>query len=255
MTRRAKAAASLSPVSQGSPDPERLDILVPYAPSRAWAAVVALVLVAAATVSWAWFSRVDTQVRLSGVLVAGSGPTLVRAPVAGTVAEFQIAQGRPVAQGTVVARLLSGSGHAVGVDAAGAGTVLATLATPGEQLQVGAPVVAIDHPGAPLNVALFADPTTSLAIAVGQPVSVSGVSGTISGVVSSVSRYLAGPSALRAVFGTSEVSGAPAKPFRLIMVRLTGLRAFPGATLTPVTVTVTVASQRPLDAILPGGQR
>jgi biotin carboxyl carrier protein len=247
--RRAGSAAG-----QGSPDPERLDILVPYAPSRAWAAVVALVLVVAGATSWAWFSRVDTQVRLSGVLVAGNGPTLVRAPVSGTVAQVRATPGRTVAAGAVLADLVA-SGHAVGVSATGGGTVLAALATPGERLQAGQPVVAIDHPGAPLNVALFADPASSLAIAVGQPVSVSGAGGTISGVVSSVSRYLAGPSTLRAVFGTSEVSGAPAKPFRLIMVRLTGLRAFRGATLSPVTVTVTVDVQRPLDAILPGGGR
>jgi biotin carboxyl carrier protein len=236
-------------------DPERLDILVPYAPSRAWAAVVALVLVAAAAASWAWFSRVDTSVRLTGVLVAGTGPTIVRAPVAGTVAQVRATPGRTVAQGAVVADLVASSGHAVGVPASGGGTVLATLATPGERLQAGQPVVAIDHPGAPLNVALFADPTTSLAIAVGQPVSVSGAGAAISGVVSSVSAYLAGPATLRAVFGTTDVSGAPAKPFRLIMVRLTGLRAFPGATMSPVTVSVTVDSQRPLDAILPGGEK
>ncbi len=46
------------------------------------------------------------------------------------------------------------------------------------------------------------------------------------------------------MFGTSAVPGAPDAPFRLILVRLTGVRSFPGATLTPVTATVTVARQR-----------
>ena len=234
-------------------DPDGLDILVPYAPSRAWAAVLALVLVAGAVVAWSWFARVNTQIRLTGVLVAGTGPTVVAAPVTGTVTRLLVTQGSAVTAGTTVADVLDSAGASVAVPAATAGTVASVLATPGQQLTAGAPLAAVDHTGGNLNAALFADPAAGLQLTDGQVASVAVPGGTISGVVTQVGVYVAGPDELTGIFGTSAVPGAPDAPFRLILVRLTGVRSFPGATLTPVTATVTVARQRPLDAILPGG--
>ena len=235
-------------------DPDGLEILVPYAPSRAWAAVLALVLVAGAVVAWSWFARVNTQIRLSGVLVAGTGPAVVAAPVAGTVTQLLVTQGSAVTAGTTVADVLDSAGASVPVPAATAGTVSSVLATPGQQLTAGAPLIAVDHTGGDLNAALFADPTTGLRLIDGQVASVAVPGGTVSGVVAQVGLYVSGPDELTSMFGTSAVPGAPHGPFRLILVRLTGVRSFPGATLTPVTASVTVARQRPLDAILPGGQ-
>jgi biotin carboxyl carrier protein len=240
--------------SASAADPERLDILVPYAPSRAWAAVLALVLVAGTALAWSWFARVNTQVRLTGVLVAGSGPTVVPAPVTGTVSRLLVVPGTAVTAGMAVADVLDAAGNSVAVRAPTQGTVSSVLAMPGKLLAAGTPLVALDHTGATLNAALFADPTAGLQLSDGQVASVAFFGGVVSGVVTAVGSYLAGPDDLTRIFGTSAVPGAPDAPFRLIFVRLAGVRAFPGATLTPVTVSVIVARQRPLDAILPGGQ-
>lgn len=239
--------------TSAAPDPERLDILVPYAPSRAWAAVLALALVAGVTVAWSWFARVDTQVRLTGVLVSGDGPAVVVAPVAGTVSRLLVAPGSAVTTGTIVADVVDGTGNSIDVAATTSGNVSSVFASPGQQLVAGAPLLTVDHTGTVLSAVLFADPTASLALSDGQTASVAVPGGTVTGVVSSVGLYLAGPDDLTRIFGTSAVPGAPDTPFRLVLVRLPGIRSFPGATGTPVTVSVIVDRQRPLDAILPGG--
>jgi multidrug efflux pump subunit AcrA (membrane-fusion protein) len=87
------------PAAPTTADPDCVDILVPYAPSRAWAAVLALALVIGGGAAWSWFARVDTQVRLPGVLLAGRGPVVLAAPVAGSVARLLVATGSAVAPG------------------------------------------------------------------------------------------------------------------------------------------------------------
>lgn len=225
--------------------------MVPYSSSRAWAAVLALVLIAGAVGAWSWLARVATVVRLPGVLVAGQGPVSVPAAASGVVSRVLVTPGSPVLAGQVVADLVGGR-RPVPVRALQAGTVMSVSAVPGDQVGRGSPVIMTDPARMPLNAVLFAGVTAGLTLYRGEQVSVAYPGGQRAGTVSTIGLYPADPAEVRQLLG-GQVPGAPSTWVRLITVRLSGAQSFPGASLTPVTATVTVARQRPFDVIMHGG--
>jgi hypothetical protein len=179
---------------------------------------------------------------------------VLAAPVAGSVARLLVATGSAVAPGEVVATVAERPGHEIAIRAGATGTVEAVSVTPGQLVQPGSTVITVDHPGAPLNAVLFADAAAGLALSDGERVSVAFPGGSRTGFVTDVSLYPVGPADVQRLFGAAAIPGAPGRVVRLVTVRIADAVAFPGASLTPITATVTIASQRPFDIILHGGQ-
>ena len=256
-TSKAEARVGARPLPQlpaPAADTERFDIMVPYSPSRAWAAVLALALAGSAIGAWAWLARVNTVVRLPGVLVAGAGPSAVLAPAAGAVTGLFVSPGSAVTRGQVIAELGGPDGRQIPVRSAHAGNVIAIPVMLGDQVGPGAPVIDVDPAGAQLHAVLFAGVSAGLALDRGERVTVTYPGGQRAGTISAVGLYPAGPGYLRQLLGASQVTGAPDGAVRLVTVQFAGAWSFPGATLTPVAAAITVASQRPFDAILHAGQ-
>jgi hypothetical protein len=224
---------------------ERIDQLVSTVRTRAWLAAVALIVVAACGAGWAWFGQVRDVVVASGVLVAGSGPVPVAAPVSGSLAEIRVRAGQEVTPGTPLAVVADAKGIRHVVTGMTNGRVLRTAA-PGTTLAAGGAVAVVDPAAGPLRALLVVGHDRVGALSAGQTVTV----GAVRGRVSSVDPYPASGEALRPLFGeTLRADGR-----YLVTVEL-DRPAWPGATLTPVAGEITVAVVRPLDVLLRGGGR
>ncbi|WP_459805197.1 hypothetical protein [Herbidospora sp. RD11066] len=225
---------------------ERIEQLVSTVRTKAWLAAVALILVAGCGAGWAWFGQVRDVVFASGVLVTGSGPVPVAAPVAGSLAEVFVTAGQEVTPGTSLAVISDATGARRVVTAASAGRVIRT-AVPGTALAAGAAVVVVDPAAGPLKAVLAVGPDRVGSLAAGQTVSVAGA-GT--GKVSAVDRYPVSNDQIRPLYGdTLDAEGR-----YLVTVDLDA-PAWPGATLTPVAGEITVAVVRPVDALFKGAAR
>ncbi|WP_214409261.1 hypothetical protein [Sphaerisporangium fuscum] len=232
-----------------APAGDRIDGLVSTVRTKAWLAAVALILVAACGAGWVWLGRVRDTVVANGVLVAGSGPVPVAAPAAGSLAEVLVRAGQEVTPSTSVAVLSDEQGRRHVVTASARGRVLRTAA-PGTVLAAGGIVAAVDPADGPLRALLTVGPDQVGALAPGQPVTVAGAGGAEPGRVGAVEPYPATGDLLRPLFGPA----LRAEGRYLVTVDL-DRRAWPGATLTPVSGEITVAVVRPVDALFPGGRR
>ncbi|TKK89540.1 biotin/lipoyl-binding protein [Herbidospora galbida] len=225
---------------------ERIEQLVSTVRTKAWLAAVALVVVAGSGAGWAWLGQVRDVVLASGVLVTGSGPAPVAAPVAGSLAEVFVRAGQEVTPGTPLAVLADADGSRRVVTGTSAGRVIRT-AVPGTALAAGAPVVVVDPATGPLKAVLLVGHDRIGALTAGQSVAVSGAG---LGRVSAVDPYPASNDQLRPVYGDA----LKADGRYLVTVDL-DRPAWPGATLTPVAGEITVATVRPVDALFHGGPR
>ncbi|WP_214103998.1 biotin/lipoyl-binding protein [Acrocarpospora catenulata] len=232
-----------------TPGGERIDQLVATVRTKAWLAALALLLVAACGASWALLGQVRDVVLATGVLVAGSGPVRVAAPVSGSLAEVLVRAGQEVTPGTPLAVLSDERGNRRVVTAAARGRVLRTAA-PGATVAVGGTVAVVDPVTGPLRALLLVGQDRVGALTAGQPVTVGGTGGTGQGRVRDVDPYPASGELLRPLFG--EALRADGR--YLVTVDL-DRPAWPGATLTPVSAEITVAVVRPVDALFPGGNR
>ncbi|SEH02060.1 hypothetical protein SAMN05444920_123116 [Nonomuraea solani] len=226
-----------------APGGERIDELVSTVRTKAWLAAVALILVAGCAASWALLGQVRDVVTGTGVLVAGTGPVPVAAPVAGSVAKVLVRVGQEVTPATPLAVLADGRGREHVVTGTASGRVL-RAAAPGTTLTAGGAVAAVDPVTGPLRALLLVDRDRIGALAPGQTVTLSGAN--VRGRVSAVEPYPASEE----LFGEAlKVDGR-----HLVTVDL-DRPAWPGATLTPVSGEITVAVVRPVDALFAGGRR
>ncbi|MET8145094.1 hypothetical protein ABZU32_32735 [Sphaerisporangium sp. NPDC005288] len=229
-----------------APGGERIDQLVSTVRTKAWLAAVALILVAACAVGWAWFGQVRDVVAGTGVLVAGGGPVGVAAPVTGSLAEVLVRPGQEVTPVTPLAVIADARGRRHVVTGTASGRVLRT-AVPGAALAAGGTVAAVDPAAGPLRALLTVGRDRVGSLAPGQPVA---FGGGWQGRVSAVEPYPASGELLRPLYGDS----LRAEGRYLVTVDF-GRPAWPGATLTPVAGEITVAVVRPVDALFGGGRR
>ncbi|WP_066375878.1 biotin/lipoyl-binding protein [Herbidospora mongoliensis] len=219
---------------------ERIDELVSTVRTKAWLAAVALILVAGCGAGWAWLGQVRDVVFASGVLVTGTGPVPVAAPVSGSLAEVFVTAGQEVTAGTPLAVLSDAQGARRVVTGTSSGRVIRTAA-PGTALAAGAVVAVVDPGTGPLRAVLTVGPERIGSLTEGQTVAVTGA-GT--GKVSAVDAYPTSTDRLRPLYGdTLKADGR-----YLVTVDL-DRPAWPGATLTPVAGEITVAVVRPVDAL------
>ncbi|MEV4558575.1 HlyD family efflux transporter periplasmic adaptor subunit [Kitasatospora sp. NPDC049285] len=132
-----------------------LDQPVRLVGARLWIAGAALLLAVGAGAGWAVWGRLPHALTVQAVAAHGTAPVRVAAERAGSLAEFKVGPGEPVAAGQVVAVLAAADGP-VEVTSPRAGTVSALLAAPGTPLAPGAPLLALDPADAPATVRLLA---------------------------------------------------------------------------------------------------
>lgn len=225
---------------------ERIEQLVSTVRTKAWLAAVALTLVAGGGAGWAWLGQVRDVVLASGVLVTGSGPAPVAAPVSGSLAEVFVQAGQEVAAGTPLAVLSDAQGVRRVVTGTSAGRVIRT-AVPGAALAAGSAVVVVDPATGPLRAVLAVGPERVGSLAAGQTVAVAGAG---LGTVAAVDPYPASDDRLRPLYGDALRAGG-----RYLVTVDLDRPAWPGATLTPVAGEITVATVRPVDALFKGAGR
>lgn len=235
-------------------------------------ALVVVLAALAGLVCWSVLGTVPSTVRLNGVLVHGSGPTPVAAPVAGTVLRVDVAPGDAVRAGQRVAEVATSGGDTRAVLAPAAGNVLGVVSAPGTAVSPGTPVVAVDRGTGGLTAWMFLDSDRGFPVAVGAKVtaqlSSSHSAVSVRGKVGAVGRYPVTAAEVSRMLGglpaALAVSGPG--PFRLVTVALHDATVAGAArigldeggvsaqlpALVPVVAQVRTGSVHPVDALTGG---
>lgn len=221
---------------------ERIDQLVSSVRTKSWLAAVALILLAGSGAAWMWLGHVRDVVLAPGVLVTGSGPVPVAAPVSGSLAEVFVRAGQDVAPGTALGVVHDAQGARRVVTSATSGRVLRTAA-PGTTLAAGGAVAVVDPATGPLRALLVVGHDRIASLAAGQAVAVGGAKGK----VSAVDPYPATGDRLRPLYGDALKADG-----RFVVTVDLDRPAWPGATLTPVYGEITIDVVRPVDVLFPG---
>ncbi len=203
---------------------ERIDQLVSSVRTESWLAAVALILLAGSGASWMWLGHVRDVVLAPGVLVTGSGPVPVAAPVSGSLAEVFVRAGQDVTPGTALGVVADAHGVRRVVTSATSGRVLRTAA-PGTALAAGGAVAVVDPATGPLRALLVVGHDRIASLTAGQAVAVGGAKGKVSAIDS----YPTTGDRLRPLYGDALKADG-----RFVVTVDLDRPAWPGATLTPV---------------------
>lgn len=85
--------------------PEQLDMAMRVTSPAGWVALLALGVVIVATIVWSVVGRISERVDGTGIVLRGENVQTVQVTAAGTLSELLVAEGDPVEQGQVVARV------------------------------------------------------------------------------------------------------------------------------------------------------
>ncbi|MEU8619132.1 HlyD family efflux transporter periplasmic adaptor subunit [Streptomyces sp. NPDC048623] len=243
--------------------PEELDLPVRFARPQGRLVLAVTVLVTATAAFWAFTGTVTSKLPAAGILTRPEGRYLLQSPVAGQVTEVLAAEGRTVAAGDplVVVRTADGDRQ---VRAVAAGRLAVLYARTGAVLTAGAGVAAVERgtdPAEPLVAVLYVPAGDAAGIRTGAAVEVTvrgpgrSGDGALRGKVAAVGRV---PQSRAQIGGFLGDDGLAAEFTRqgspvAVLVRLPRPPAGPEAadSGTPVTAAVHLASQRPIDWLLP----
>ena len=150
--------------------PEQLNQLVKVTSPRAWIALWTVVAILAAILAWSVFGRLPTRITGQGVLIHEGGAFHVVAADAGVLTGFRTFNaGETVTRGQLLAhvedprlqqRIAAGQARtdaAPGAEirSARAGVVVEALASDGDTVSVGQPVLSIEDDHAPLRAVIY----------------------------------------------------------------------------------------------------
>jgi hypothetical protein len=242
--------------------PDQLDRLVRVTTPMGWVALLSLGVLAVAFMAWALFGSVATEVRGEGVLLRPGGVSRLSAAAEGVVEEVRVDDGAAVQRGEVVARLRGGDGTVAEMAAPRDGRVLEVLASPGDRLAAGAPLLSLEGASAELVAVLFVPPAAGGELRPGLPVLLTPAAaerGPLRRVPGRVVRVAAFPATTQ---GMMRLLGNEALVSRLLLggplLRVdVALERLPAggpalASGTSVLGRIVVREERPLDVILPG---
>ncbi|MFF8602306.1 HlyD family efflux transporter periplasmic adaptor subunit [Streptomyces sp. NPDC015232] len=242
--------------------PEELDLPVRFARPQGRLVLAVTVLVTAAAAYWAFAGTVTSKLPATGILTRAEGRYLLQSPVAGQVTEVLAAEGRTVAAGDplVVVRTADGDRP---VRAVAPGRLAVLLARTGAVVTAGADVAAVERgtdPDEPLVAVLYVPAGGAAGIRPGAAVDVTrttaqGRDGALRGRVEAVGRT---PQSRAQIGGFLGDEGLAAEFTRrgnpvAVLVRLPAPPAGPAPadSGTPVTGSVHLAAERPIDWLLP----
>ncbi|MFI8823467.1 HlyD family efflux transporter periplasmic adaptor subunit [Streptomyces sp. NPDC053431] len=256
--------------------PEELDLPVRFARPQGRLVLAVTVLVTAVAAFWAFTGTVTSELGAPGILVHAEGRYLLQSPVAGQVTGVLVAEGRPVSAGQplVVVRTEQGDRP---VRAVAAGRVTALFARTGTVVTTGADVATVERvtgPDDPLVAVLYVPAggdASSIQVGASVDLNVRSVArdryGVLRGRVTAVGRA---PQTRAQIGGFLGDDGLAAEFTRqgspvAVLVALKRSSAtesgyawssadgppYPVDSGTPVSGSVHLSSQRPVDWLLP----
>ncbi|MFF5701451.1 HlyD family efflux transporter periplasmic adaptor subunit [Streptomyces sp. NPDC012794] len=255
--------------------PEELDLPVRFARPQGRLVLAVTVVVMAAASFWAVTGTVSAKQSAPGVLTRAEGSYTLQSPVSGQVTEVLAEEGRIVSPGTPLLTVRTDQGDRP-VRAVAGGRVRTMAARTGSVVTTGAEVATLERvrgPEDPLVAVLYVPAGSGPAIPVGAPVDLSVQSaprqrfGVLRGRVQAVGRVPQTETQLRGFLGDRRLAeqfyrlGDPVAVL-VHLERSTTTRSGyawsstdgPPYTLdspTPVTGSVHLAAQRPVDWLLP----
>lgn len=136
--------------------PDQLDRLMRVTGPKGWLALIALLVLLAATVVWGVFGTVPVQVSGNeGILLGGDSRNQVVSQTSGLVTDVRVGIGDGVREGQVIARVSSREGAETDVVSLFDGRVDAVLIEEGMLLQRGQNVAVIKEGNDPLQAFVF----------------------------------------------------------------------------------------------------
>jgi hypothetical protein len=223
-----------------------LDEVVHLTTRRVWTMLVAVLVLFGALATWGLLARVESTVSLDGVLVAGTGPTLVTAPAAATVVSSPQAGSAVRAGADLIVLDVDGERRAITSPVAGA--VSSVAVRPGSAVSGGDVLATVEPAGARLGALLLLDAGQPAAVPTGTKVRGAGLTGRVTGV----EPYPVRADDLAARLGQRSLPGDGQRLVRAVHVDL-GVPARAGATLTPVRLDLVLGERRPADLLWHGG--
>lgn len=253
--------------------PEELDLPVRYARPQGLLVLAVTLAVMAAAAVWAVTGTVASTVAAPGVLTHGQGSYVLQSPVAGQVTKVLAEEGGRVRAGAPVVEVRTAEGTAV-VRAIAAGRLTALVATIGSVLTTGSDVAAVERverPGDPLMAVLYVPADNAAGMSPGTRVdlTVQSVPAQRYGVLRGTVKHVGGAQTrqrIAAFLGSSQLGEQFSRDGRPVAV-LVSLRRDTAtasgydwsaggpprtpASMTPVSGSVRLAAQHPIDWLLP----
>ncbi|WP_225800306.1 HlyD family efflux transporter periplasmic adaptor subunit [Streptomyces sp. NK15101] len=255
--------------------PEELDVPVRFARPQGRLVLAVTVVVMAAAGFWALTGTVTSKVNAPGLLTHAEGTYLLQSPVAGQVTDVLVEEGRPVAPGAPLLTVRTDRGDRP-VRAVAGGRVTTLYARLGSVVTTGADVATVERvtdPHAPLMAVLYLPGDTAAAIRRGARVDLGVQSaprdrfGVLRGRVSAVGRVPQTQAQLGSFLGDAGLAArfsSEGDPVAVLVIldrspstasgyAWSSADGPPHAPVsgTPVTGSVHLAAQRPVDWLLP----
>ncbi|MFC8919665.1 HlyD family efflux transporter periplasmic adaptor subunit [Streptomyces sp. NPDC057116] len=255
--------------------PEEIDLPVRFARPQGLLVLTVTVLAMAAATVWAVTGSVSSTLAAPGILTHGKGSYLLQSPVAGQVTGVRAEEGDHLPSGAPLLDVRTARGDVV-VRTLAAGRVTALVATIGSVVTTGADVAAVervDTEDAPLTATLYVPADRGATVPVGASVDLTVPSvptqryGVLRGRVKAVGRTAQTRRHITAFLGNSQLGDQFSRAGQPVAVlveleRSTATKtgyawstsdgpAYALDSMTPVSASVHLASQRPVDWLLP----
>lgn len=247
--------------------PEQLDQLMPVTSLRGWLALLAVLGLVVALVTWSLIDRVPVQVSGRGMLIRGGQIMPIVAPLAGQVEALYVHTGDDVLAGQIIAHVRSLSdlsAPAVEIQSFVAGQVVEVLAAPGSAVAAGSVLATLEDTRQPLEAVIYVPAAVGYTLRAGMAVEISPdnlsreVYGYVRGVVRSVGVFPASTPAMYAVLANDRLvqefsaNGAPIE-VRVTLLNWSGAGAPSDLILSGALCTArfTLAERRPIELLLP----
>jgi hypothetical protein len=257
--------------------PDELDTTILLARPRAWIATLVVLIVVAGAGVWAFLGQIPRTVTAAGLVTHPLGVSQLQTMYGGQVSQVSVRPGDHVTKGQAVLEVVGPSGQVQPVTSPFTGTVISVDAAAGQVVGVGETVLTVertDAPGDRLVTMIFVPASQAAALRPGDAADIAVSSapaaafGMLRGQVASVGRYPLTEQALGNLLGgnLAAASLGPVPPADPVLVVLTMIRdqktvsgyawtsasGFPGplGSQVPVTATVTVTSERPINLVL-----
>ncbi len=166
--------------------PRQVDSLLPITTPRLWIAIVGMVVLLAAGVIYAAGTPRVSGVTAEGRVVAGSGVAMIDSPTEMSLTDVAVDAGTQVLQGDILATGTDIAGAPVSIRAPGDGLVWQVLASPGQAVVIGEPLVTLLPSGSSDNVLVAIEEGESGGVIAGQKAIITGTGIDSQGTVAEV---------------------------------------------------------------------
>ena len=167
--------------------PKQIDNLLPITSPKIWIAIVGVAGVLAAAILYAAGTPQISSITTAGRAVGESGVIAVASIDEFVFEGTQGTEGTSVRKGELLAEGMGAGGETVSLTAPADGTIWQILASPGQVLPGGTPVLTILPPGSDTHVFVPVPQDLSSGVRVGQSAQISGTDFAVSGTVSAIS--------------------------------------------------------------------